>query len=299
MGGRRRLMLGLVVLTLIGCTTGASSGPGAAPSGAAAGGSGTTAGGGTGATGAAGGVVAGGAGTTGGAAAGTAAAPPPRVALKYGLNTTTISIANVWATKEQGIFDKYGLDVELVTLPADQIVAAIISGEIPMSHLAGTPLVSGVLAGADLAFFGRVDDKLHFVLYARPEYTSVRDLRGKEIAITSRAGIVRRAGELILEPNGLNPEGDVTYVATGNLTNSLGALLSGNVAAALLAPPVSFRAEDEGMRLLVNTEDYEVRAILSGIAASRAWVDRNEDVATRVIQALAEGLAFSVRTRSA
>jgi NitT/TauT family transport system substrate-binding protein len=206
-------------------------------------------------------------------------------------------VSNVWATKEQGIFDKYGLDVELVTLPADQIVAGIIGGEIPMSHLAGTPLVSGVLAGADLAFFGRVDDKLRFWVFARPEITSVRELRGKEIAITSRAGVVRRAAELTLERNGLNPEGDVTYVATGNLNNSLGALLSGNVAAALLAPPVSFRAQDEGMRLLVNTEDYGVRAVLSGIAASRAWVDRNEEVATRMLQALAEGLAFAVQNK--
>jgi NitT/TauT family transport system substrate-binding protein len=160
--------------------------------------------------------------------------PPPRVALKYGLNTPTISVSNVWATKDQGIFDKYGLDVELVTLPADQIVASLIGGELQMSHLAGTPLVSGVLAGSDLAFFGRLDDKLRFWVFARPEYASVSDLRGKEIAITSRAGVVRRATELTLERNGMNPEGDVTYVATGNLPNSLAALLSGNVAAALL-----------------------------------------------------------------
>jgi NitT/TauT family transport system substrate-binding protein len=281
MGWRHRLLLGLVLLALVSCAGAGSARP-AAPSGGAAAVSGTAAP--SGAPAAASGSTA-------------APAPPSRVALKYGLNTTTISVANVWATKDQGIFDKYGLDVELVTLPADQIVAGIIGGEIPMSHLAGTPLVAGVLAGADLAFFGRVDDKLHFELYARPEITSVRELRGREIAITSRAGVVRRAGELILERNGMNPTSDATYVATGNLTNSLGALLSGQVAAALLAPPVSFRAQDEGMRLLVNTTDYDIRAILSGIAASRGWVDRHEDVATRMLQALGEGLAFSVQNK--
>ncbi|HEY7061646.1 MAG TPA: hypothetical protein VII06_09215 [Chloroflexota bacterium] len=51
------------------------------------------------------------------------------------------------------------------------------------------------------------------------------------------------------------------------------------------------------MRLLVNTEDYGVHAILSGIAASRAWVARNEDVATRVLQALSEGVAFAVQNK--
>jgi NitT/TauT family transport system substrate-binding protein len=286
MGWRHGLQIGAVLLALVGCAGGSSAPSGAAPSGGAAP---------TTAAAPASGAPA--APASGSAPAAAPAVPPPRVALKYGLNTPTISVSNVWATKEQGFFDKYGLDVELVTLPADQIVAAIIGGEIRMSHLAGTPLVSGVLAGSDMAFFGRMDDKLRFWVFARPEITSVRDLQGKEIAVTSRAGIVRRTAELTLERNGLNPESDATYVATGNLNNALGALLSGNVAAALLAPPVSFRAQDEGMRLLVNTEDYGVRAVLSGIAASRGWVDRNEDVATRMLQALAEGLAFAVQNK--
>jgi ABC-type nitrate/sulfonate/bicarbonate transport system substrate-binding protein len=40
-----------------------------------------------------------------------------------------------------------------------------------------------------------------------------------------------------------------------------------------------------------------VQAILSGISASRAWVGRNEDVALRVLQALAEGTAFAVNNK--
>ena len=64
---------------------------------------------------------------------------------------------------------------------------------------------------------------------------SVQELRGKEIAITSRAGVVKRTAELILQRNGMNPEGDTTLIATGNNNNALGALLSGNVAAAVHA----------------------------------------------------------------
>ncbi len=280
MSWQRGFLIGWLVVTLVSCASGGEGSP-AGRSGAAAP--------------AAGGAQAPAAG--GAAASAAQPAPPPLVSLKYGLNTPTISVANVWATKEQGIFDKYGLDVELVTLPADQIVAALIGGELAMSHLAGTPLVAGVLGGADLEFVGAIDDRLRFWLFARPEITSVRELRGKEIAITSRAGVVRRTAELTLERNGMNPEGDATYVATGNLNNSLAALLSGNVAAALLAPPVSFRAQDEGMRLLVNIEDYGVQAILSGIAVSRAWRGRNEDVALRMLQALAEGTAFAVHNK--
>ncbi|HZR99449.1 MAG TPA: ABC transporter substrate-binding protein [Chloroflexota bacterium] len=227
----------------------------------------------------------------------SASPSPQRVALKWGLNTTTINVAPLWVAKEQGIFAKQGIDVELVTLPADLLVASLISGELGMSSLGSTPLVNATLGGADLAFFGSIENLLRFWLYARPDIAAVTDLRGKQVAITSRGGVVKRATELTLERNGMNPEGDATLVATGNLNNSLTALLGGSVAAAMLAPPVTFRAQDEGMRLLVDTADYHYPAILGGIAASRAWVARNEDVARRGLQAVAEGVAFASRQK--
>lgn len=221
------------------------------------------------------------------------AAPPPRIALKYGLNTTTVNVTPVWAAKEEGLFARHGLDVELATLPADLLVAALISGELPMTNLGTTPLINAALGGADVAFYGSFESRLRFWLYARPDITSVRDLRGKHVATTTRGGVVRRATELTLERNGMS-ETDVTMVATGNLNNSLTALLTGSVVAAMLAPPVSFTAEDEGMRLLVDTTDYNYPTLLAGIAANRSWVARNEDVARRVLLAIGEGVVYCI-----
>jgi NitT/TauT family transport system substrate-binding protein len=222
-----------------------------------------------------------------------AATPAARDAMRYGLNTTTVNAAPLWVAKDEGFFARRGIDVELVTMPADLLVASLISGELEMGSLASTPLLNGALGGADLAFLGSFENLLRFWLYARPEISAVPELRGKQVAITSRAGVVKRATELALERNGMNPEGDVTLVATGNLNNSAAALLAGNVAAAMLAPPVTFLAEDEGMRLLVDTRDYNYPTILGGVAASRAWVARNEDLARRALQAIGEGVAFA------
>jgi ABC-type nitrate/sulfonate/bicarbonate transport system substrate-binding protein len=121
----------------------------------------------------------------------------------------------------------------------------------------------------------------------------VQELRGKQVAVTGRAGINRRAMELALGRNGLDPARDVTYIAAGQSTDALTALLTGAVSATMLTPPTSFRAEDEGMRLLVDTEEYHYPTILAGIAASRAWVAQHEDLTRRALQALAEGVAFA------
>jgi NitT/TauT family transport system substrate-binding protein len=277
-GAAHTLGIALVVALLVGCAApGASRPPAAEPTAA----TGTTAGDGGGSTAAAAPRPAG------------STTVPPRGALRYGLNTTTINAAPLWVAKDQGFFDKYGIDAELLTLPADLLVASLISGELGMGSLASTPLLNGALGGADLVFLGSFENLLRFWLYARPEIASVPELRGKQVAITSRAGVVKRATELALERNGMNPEGDVTLVATGNLNNSAAALLAGNVAAAMLAPPVTFLAEDEGMRLLVDTRDYQYPMILGGVSASRAWVARNEDLARRALRAIGEGVAFA------
>jgi NitT/TauT family transport system substrate-binding protein len=225
----------------------------------------------------------------------SASAPSPTPeALRFGLNTPTASIAPLWVAHDEGFFLKYGIDAELVPIPGgERIVAALVSGEVPMTALASSALLSAALGGADLTFYGSWSNQLHYSLYARPDILSVQDLRGKQVAVTGRAGINRRAMELALARNGLDPARDVIYIATGQSTDALTALLSGAVAATMLTPPTSFRAEDEGMRLLVDTEEYHYPTILSGIAASRAWATEHEDVVRRALQAVAEGVAFA------
>jgi ABC-type nitrate/sulfonate/bicarbonate transport system substrate-binding protein len=58
-------------------------------------------------------------------------------------------------------------------------------------------------------------------------------------------------------------------------------------------PPGTFRAEDEGMRLLAETVDYQYRTVQQGIATRRAWLPGNEALARGVLQAVAEGIAFA------
>ncbi len=229
-------------------------------------------------------------------AAAATAAPTP-VALRLGLNTPSAEVTPAWVAKDAGIFARYGLEVELVTMPADLLVAALMSGELPVSQLSSSAVVSSVIGGSDLVFIGSYQSRLRFLLYAQPDITTVADLRGKQVAITSRGGIIRRATVLVLERNGLDPDRDVTMVATGNVNNSLAALRSGAVAAGMISAAARYEAEEGGLRLLVDTAEYNYPAIIQGIAVSRRWLSANADVARRVLQAHAEGVAFARRDK--
>jgi NitT/TauT family transport system substrate-binding protein len=218
--------------------------------------------------------------------------------MRFGLNTPTSELAPIWVAKEEGLFARYGIDVELVTIPgADLIVASLVSGDLPLSILGATALVSSAVGGSDLVYVGSFNNILHFKFYGRPEIESVADLRGKQIAITSRGGVVRRVTETTLQRNGLDPERDVNLIVTGNVPNSATSLISGAAAAAMISPPSTFQAEDEGMRLLVDTADYHIQAITSGIAGSRGWIAANPGLVRRTLQAVAEGIAFAHRDK--
>jgi NitT/TauT family transport system substrate-binding protein len=233
-----------------------------------------------------------------GSASSLAAPPATPVAMRFGLNTTGVQAATAWIAKDEGFFEKYGIDAELVVMQSSaQLAPALISGEIPITLSAATGIVNSALSGSDLVLLGAYANQLRFSFYARPEITSVRDLNGKQIAITRRGGAIHMATALALERNGLDPDRDATLIQVGSSPDILSAMLTGALAAGMFSPPLTFLAEDHGMRLLVDTGDYNYPMIFQGIASSRAWVARNEDLTRRTIQAIAEGLAFAHRQK--
>lgn len=234
-------------------------------------------------------------------AAPPAAAPQPTgapeaVPIRFGLNTPGAAVTPLWVAKEQGFFAAHGLDAELVVVPgADKLAAALLSGDVPLATIGAPALINAALGGADLVLFGSFTNEVRFRLFGRPELAAVADLRGKQVAVTGRGGVIQRSTEIVLERNGLDPERDVTFLAMGTVNEALGALLAGVVDATMQGPPGMFRAEDEGMRLLADTADYHYRTIQQGLTARRAWLAANEPLARGALQAVAEGVAFVQR----
>jgi NitT/TauT family transport system substrate-binding protein len=219
---------------------------------------------------------------------------PAPVALRLGLNTTNAAVAPAWVAQEQGLFAKHGIDAEIVLVPggAARVVASVLAGETPLVIISATAVVSAALGGADLVYVGSYANLLRFWMYARPEIATVSDLRGRQIAISGRGGINQRAVELTLARNGLDPEQDVTLISVGTMTDILTAMLAGAAAGGMVTPPGNFVADENGLRLLVDTTDYRLPTIMQGVVGSRAWLAEHEDLTRRALQSLAEALAL-------
>ena len=71
--------------------------------------------------------------------------------LKVAYPTTVGSMAVLWVTKESKLFEKHGLEVELIYVAgSSKVVQAMLAKEIPIAEIAIPAVIQANLAGADL-----------------------------------------------------------------------------------------------------------------------------------------------------
>src|SRR4051812_36592410 len=91
-------------------------------------------------------------------AAGAPAAPPtvpPLVSLRTAYTTTTPSMASLWAAKDGGYFERYGIDADVTFVRAgSEVLGAVASGEIPLALGGGFEFIAAGLEGSDHVMLG-------------------------------------------------------------------------------------------------------------------------------------------------
>jgi ABC-type nitrate/sulfonate/bicarbonate transport system substrate-binding protein len=115
----------------------------------------------------------------------TARAGVPSDKLTLGYTTVGAILTPVWIPAEMGIFQKYGLDVDMKLITTGPVVvSALIAGEIGIAAASGEPIVSGILGGADLTIMGFGTTTTPVSLYVIPSITQVEQLKGATVAVS-------------------------------------------------------------------------------------------------------------------
>src|SRR6476660_5153790 len=90
-----------------------------------------------------------------------------------------------WIARETGIFNKHGLDVEVIATPTGvEGMNALIAGEVQFLQISGGTTASAALGGADVIVVGTTLESLVQQLIARPEIEKAEHLKGKTLGIT-------------------------------------------------------------------------------------------------------------------
>ncbi len=217
-----------------------------------------------------------------------AATGADKLRIGYGAPSVTMSI--LWITKEGKLFEKNGLDVEVLYLESALVQRALIAGNVAFGEMTGSLMSAPKLQGADLVMIAGFLNHLQYRLVARPEIKSAADLKGKRVGVSRFGAGADRATRLLLSKLGLHPEKDVLLLQIGGAPTRLAALSANSIDATIVDPPDHKKAQEAGMRVLANMEEMNIPFQHTGLVTSRAQLAKAPDIARRVIKSFVEGI---------
>jgi NitT/TauT family transport system substrate-binding protein len=196
-----------------------------------------------------------------------------------------------WLAKETGIFEKNGLDVQLIYFTGGTTtVQALVSGEVPISQVAGPAVVNSALAGSDIIIIAGGATSLDYWLMSRPEIKRPEQLKGGSVAISAFGTASDFVARYALEKIGLTPGKDVAIVQVGGVPDRLGALLAGKIEAAVLVPPAMFIGQKKGLNILADVSKLGLPFQYTGVATSRRFVGEHPDTVRRYARSQLEAV---------
>jgi NitT/TauT family transport system substrate-binding protein len=210
--------------------------------------------------------------------------------IKFGYAALNAGQVAPWIAKEAGYLSKYGIEADLIYIPAVAATQALIAGEIQLAQVTGVSTAGAILAGADVRIIASVQNKLAGTIYARPEITSPEQLKGKNLGISRFGALSDTAVSIFLQRFGLKRNTDVAVVQMGGLPEIVTALERGGIQAGFANPPQTSRAKKLGMRELFDLNALGVELQQTCVTVTTKYLRERRPVVKSFIQAYAEGL---------
>jgi ABC-type nitrate/sulfonate/bicarbonate transport system substrate-binding protein len=157
--------------------------------------------------------------------------------------------------QKKGFLQNQGLDGEIIRLRGNQIpITALINGDIDYHTVIGNG-VRAAIQGLPLRVVACFLPAPPFTLVARPEFKSVRDLKGKTIGTGAFGATTDIVGRMLLSHFGLDPEKDVKFLVAGDGPARLAAMRQGLTAATVMSAPGDYEAAKMGFVILARAHE--------------------------------------------
>lgn len=205
--------------------------------------------------------------------------------------STAGTFAVTWIAKEAKLFQKYGLDLQLIKIPGSpRLVQAVLSGDVHFGHTGGTSAVNAILRGAELAVLAQTSRGFSSHLMVKPSIASLADLGGRKIGVPqygSTADLFLREG---LKKWKFEPDRDVTVIQVGGMTEAFAALAGGTLDGAVIPTELAFRATKMGFHNLFSFKNLDLKEMGASLIVRRSYAKRNEDIVKRFLRAFLEAI---------
>jgi len=195
-----------------------------------------------------------------------------------------------WVAKDLKLFDKYGLNVDLVMITGGaRSVAALLGGSTQFATGSGTAPLQAYARGSDVTILAASYNKFPYAVVVKPDIRTPKDLRGKKISILNFGGSNDIALQLALKEWGIKQQ-EVNVIIGADAPTRLLSLTVGSVDATILSPPHLTMALKAGYRILGDMGDMHARFSQSTLYVRRGYLKDNRDVVKRFLKAYAEAI---------
>jgi len=216
--------------------------------------------------------------------------------VRVAIPSTTHAVLAFSTSREKGYYRDEGLDVELILMSAPIASRALLSGDVEVATVGGAGLPP-VPSGAPLRFIFTTYNRPMFWLFGKAEIRSVKELKGKRVGVS---GIGSGPDSLLREALRRNAlEGrDVAILSLGVMPTIYSGLQSGVVDAAMLSPPFTFRAEEDGFRELIAFPKQDLVEMQGSILVKESFLQSDPATLEKFIRATYKGFLYIKQNRS-
>jgi NitT/TauT family transport system substrate-binding protein len=195
-----------------------------------------------------------------------------------------------WVAKDAKLFEKHGLNVDLVMITGGaRSVAALLGGSTQFATGSGTAPLQAYARGSDVTILAASYNKFPYAFVVKPEIRSPKDLRGKRVGILNFGGSNDIALQLALKEWGLK-QNEMNVMIGGDAPTRLLGLTVGSLDATILSPPHLTMAVRAGFKILADMGDMHARFSQSTLYVRRGYLKDNRDTVKRFLKAYSEAI---------
>jgi ABC-type nitrate/sulfonate/bicarbonate transport system substrate-binding protein len=214
------------------------------------------------------------------------AAAQEGIKFPVGASSKVLGYGPLWAADKMGFLKREGLDAEVtVTRGTSPSMQALVADSIHVALAANDGVIGLVEKGMDVAMIAGGSKTTHMIMGGKG-FKTYEDLRGATIGsstLTSGTAFLLRR---VLKTKGLEYPRDYKLVNVGGSGSAFTALSTGNIAAAILAVPISFRAQEMGFNLIGKVTDVFPNYLLSTFSVRREWAEAHREQVVRFLKAV-------------
>jgi ABC-type nitrate/sulfonate/bicarbonate transport system substrate-binding protein len=191
----------------------------------------------------------------------------------------------------KGIFAAEGIDLDLTFAQSSPSAVQQLTGaslDVLVSVGITDPIIA-IAKGAPLAIVRIIGQSAPYVLIGKSDIKSLKDLKGKTISAGTVSDIATYYIHRMMASEGMKP-GDYELQSAGVAAARFAALQAGVAQAAMVLPPLNFKAAKLGYPTVALAADYVHDFPFTCMAVYKPWAETHKDALKRLMDGTTKGM---------